>query len=188
MSDALAAAEVGLCRQCRGLASREERAGCEPGMSVPAYRKELIWAARCPRLRSRNGRGAAGRPALAVPSPHALAACSRFGGSGLRPSLAPHGPTGTGTRTGARTGAGGGAGPGGQGGVRGSASPTNGRRCGALHHRGRLPLAAARPGHAPRRPHPRAVPGPGGDPGQRRPRPAPNRGCGRAAVPLLRLG
>lgn len=76
----------------RGPVRREERAGCEPGMSVPIYRNEQISAGRCPRRRSRNSRGAAGRPALAVPSAHALTACSRFEGSGLRPSLAPRCP------------------------------------------------------------------------------------------------
>lgn len=99
----------------RGPVRREERAGCEPGMSVPIYRKEQISAGRCPRRRSRNSRGAAGRPALAVPSAHALTACSRFEGSGLRPSLAPRCLSGTGTRT----RAGPGAGLGGQGGARG---------------------------------------------------------------------
>lgn len=76
----------------RGPVRRKERAGCEPGMSVPIYRNEQISAGRCPRRRSRNSRGAAGRPALAVPSVHALTACSRFEGSGLRPSLAPRCP------------------------------------------------------------------------------------------------
>lgn len=64
----------------RGPVRRKERAGCEPGMSVPIYRNEQISAGRCPRRRSRNSRGAAGRPALAVPSVHALTACSRFEG------------------------------------------------------------------------------------------------------------
>lgn len=40
-----------------GPASREGRAGCEPGMSVLADRNEQLSAGRCPRRRSRNGGG-----------------------------------------------------------------------------------------------------------------------------------
>lgn len=135
-------------------ASREERAGCEPGMSVPAYRNEQIAAGRCPRRRSRNGRGAAGRAALAVPSSHAAAA------SGKRPQALPSAPRpvrnrhrhrdkNRGRSRAAR------AGP--------AARPRQPMADGAeaLHHRGRIPLAAARCGHAPRRPHPRSRAGVG---------------------------
>lgn len=61
-------------------------AGCEPGMSVPVYRNEQSAAGRCPSRRSRNGRGAAGRAALAVPSRQAPAA------SGKRPQALPSAP------------------------------------------------------------------------------------------------